>query len=90
MINASALKASPSIGRWVHYVLESGKHRPAVMVEVWSIEVVNLQVVLDGGPASGNDGDDYTSNLVWKTQVRQDEHSKSVGTWHWMEYVPAQ
>jgi len=48
---------SPTIGRIVHYVLPNGKHRPAIIVEVWPEEFpnnpeektgLNLQVFLDG------------------------------------------
>ena len=40
-------------GRIVHFVLESGEHRPAVIVNAWhdgggTTGLVNLQVILDG------------------------------------------
>jgi hypothetical protein len=40
-------------GRIVHFVLESGEHRAAVVVRAWGdgggeIGMVNLQVILDG------------------------------------------
>lgn len=46
-------------GRVVHFVLESGEHRPALIVNAWhegggENGLVNLQVVLDGT----NDQDD--------------------------------
>ncbi len=46
-----------TIGRIVHYVLASGEHRPAIVVQVWKDEYpenaddkdgVNVQVFLDG------------------------------------------
>lgn len=46
-----------SIGRIVHYVLASGEHRPAIVVQVWRDKYpenaddndgVNVQVFLDG------------------------------------------
>lgn len=81
----------PSIGRVVHYVLEAGphqgEHRPALVVRVWSDEMVNLQVFTDGS-------NDYYPNqgpeplTLWRTSKHLDPDC-APGTWHWPEYVPA-
>lgn len=79
----------PSIGRTVHYVLNSGpsrgEHRPAIIVRVWDKiptddSLVQLQVFTDGE----NDGEE---NTVWRTSVHQDNESKAPGTWHPAEFV---
>ncbi len=84
-------------GRIVHYVLESGQHRPAIVVRDWKQEngLVNLQVFTDGW----NDrfkvthlvrlGEQETvisidQNVVWRTSVYYSE-AKEPGTWHWIE-----
>ncbi len=65
-------------GRIVHYVMPNGKHRPAVVVEVWDGKgAVNLQVFTD----SMNDG---APNVQWQTSVPFSE-SPEAGTWHWIE-----
>jgi hypothetical protein len=85
----------PSIGRVVHFVLDTGRnagqHRPAMIVQIWGdpqnpAPYVQLQVFTDGQ----NDGDEYASGMVWRTSVQPD-HSASPAhrTWHWPEYVPA-
>lgn len=73
------------IGRVVHYVLLSGKHRPAIVVEVWDKEagVINLQVFTD----SANDGAEMSGNLVWRTSVKYDATGLTPNTWHWPEFV---
>ena len=82
----------PSIGRVVHYVLEAGPHqgdhRPAFIVNVWSNDLVNLQVFTDGS------NDVYPNQgpvpaTLWRTSKHHDEEEKALGTWHWPEYVPA-
>lgn len=72
----------PSIGRTVHFVLDSGPNkgedRPAVIVRVWTDELVNLQVITDGP----NDGLDA---IVWKTSIQFSEDTSKTPTWHWPE-----
>jgi hypothetical protein len=90
----------PSIGRIVHYVLDSpspfeGKHRPAIITEVWN------PITTDGTIHSGNG---MCNLVVFKSQDNDGgvpaESSFCVGsrsysadpkpcTWHWPEYVPS-
>ncbi len=74
-------------GRIVHYVLPSGSHRPAIVVNAWKHVVeyresgrVNLQVFTD----FKNDGEDYASGQYWATSVPYSE-TPEPGTWHWIE-----
>ena len=77
----------PSLGRIVHYVLESGPgagdHRPAIIVRVWSETTVNLQVITDSGPDANSN--DQKPQVMWKTSISQDEENKMGHTWHWPE-----
>ena len=77
----------PSLGRIVHYVLESGpgagEHRPAIVVYVWSEITVNLQVFTDS-PLAQN-ANDQKPPVMWKASISQDEEDKRGGTWHWPE-----
>lgn len=83
----------PSIGRMVHYVLDSefknpGEHRPATIVRIWSGGFVNLLVQIDGG----NDDPRYDAanpQLVkWITSVQFDPTATNLRSWHWPEFVP--
>ena len=87
-----------SVGRIVHYVLESGRckgdHRPAIVVRDWKQEngLVQLQVFTDGlnddftaGFTVGHEGTfEVIQNTIWRTSVHYDEN-KEPGTWHWPE-----
>jgi len=80
----------PAIGRMVHYVLDSGRsrgeHRAAIVVQVWTGMVVNLQVFMDG--TNDYDSRETVMMTTWRTSVHfSDEHK--LGTWHWPEYVSA-
>lgn len=70
-----------SIGRTVHYVLDrgpnTGDHRPAVIVRVWTDTLVNLQVITD-------DENDKLNPVEWRTSVSLDDSAKNA-TWHWPE-----
>lgn len=71
-------------GRIVHYVLENGEHRPAIVVKVWDkvSGVSNLQVFTDSSndePVTGHAG-----NIMWKTSVPYAEAPRP-STWHWIE-----
>lgn len=84
---------TPSIGRVVHFVMLSGKHRPATIVEVWPGDMVNLQVMMDGpndpSPLSDENAVLYSSHAsLWRGSVLHDEDQKLPNTWHWPEYVP--
>lgn len=77
-------------GRIVHYVLESGEHRPAIVVRVWrdpdgnSPEngLCNLQVFTD----SNEDGkhNDNLPPVFWQTSIEFSE-DKRPWSWHWIE-----
>lgn len=82
----SRLSEGPSIGRLVHYVLPSGKHRPAQVVEVHELGLVNLVVTLDGTNDPGIGSADRLQ--AWVVAVPYDDAAEVVGTWHWPERVP--
>lgn len=65
-----------SIGRIVHFVNKKGAHRPAIVVEIWSDEVVNLQVFTD----MRNDGE--LQPVMWATSVPYSDAKEEL-TWHW-------
>lgn len=69
-------------GRIVHYVTDTGKHRPAIIVQVWDTwsGCSNLQVFTDGT----NDGFARDHGLTWITSI---EHSitPNPNTWHFIE-----
>lgn len=69
-------------GRMVHYVMPNGKHRPAVVVQVWNHDqgTSNLQVFTDGD----NDGGWGEGGLYWATSITYSEEPNP-GTWHWIE-----
>lgn len=69
----------PSIGRAVHYVLDSGAHRPAVIVDVYSAASVALIATTKIS--------DQVGRFVEVDPCEYDEHA-SAGSWHWPEYVP--
>lgn len=69
---------NPTIGRIVHYILDDGQHRPAIIVRVWEDGRVQLQVFTDGS----NDGAPFASGIVWRTSVHEGTES---GSWHWPE-----
>lgn len=72
------------VGRIVHYVMPSGKHRPAIVVQVWSTQsgMSNLQVFLDGS----NDGYSASDGLQWFGSIFHDKDG-APGTWHFIEQV---
>lgn len=74
----------PTPGRIVFYVLDQGRNigevRPAIIVKVWSDDLVQLQVFTD----NTNDGlpDGLAQGTVWRTSVRYSETAEP-STWHW-------
>lgn len=78
---------SPSIGRTVHFVVDSmtaqllgGNHAsgftriaPATVVALWPNDCVNLKVFGDG------------PNDVWVTSVMYSEDVNVTRSWHWPE-----
>jgi hypothetical protein len=70
------------IGDIVHYVLTDGHHRPAIVVQVWRPETVNLIVFADGS----NDGTfAYSPGFTeWKTSVVL-SGKKEPNSWHFAE-----
>jgi hypothetical protein len=85
----------PSIGRIVHYVLDSGpsqgQHRPAIVVETFPAvsagnppaedAILQLNVFTDG-PNDGSRGP-----VLWRSRISRDEERKAPGTWHEPEKV---
>lgn len=76
----------PTVGRIVHFVLDEGKHagehRPAIVVRVWSDDLINIEVFTDG--ENDGYGQSLRDNIVWQTSVRRDD-SHRPHTWHWPE-----
>lgn len=75
----------PKVGDIVLFVLDSGRHagefRPAIIVQVWTNDCVQLQVFADGnGDEDLNDG---LPNVFWETSIN---HSSEYlyGTWHFV------
>lgn len=53
--------------------------RPALVVNIWPNECVNLQVFFDG---DGSNLNDQLPNVVWKLSINHDPN-KAPHTWHW-------
>jgi len=81
---------NPTQGRIIQFVCPDGETvRPAIIVRVWTDEVVNLSVFYDGT----NDGYDVRgreelsgldSLSEWATSVHYDGSEKPAArTWHW-------
>jgi hypothetical protein len=70
-------------GRIVHFVLQDGQHRPAIVVRLWdkAAGTTNLQVFTD----ALNDGGVYASGLHWATSVLPDPAGEKPYSWHWPE-----
>jgi hypothetical protein len=92
---------TPTVGRIVHYVLDSGRsagdHRPAIIVRVWGEDQVAAgtlpesalgTVQLQVFTDSSEDGkfNDELPQVMWKTSVMHDESGQR-GSWHWPERV---
>lgn len=84
-----------SEGRIVHFVLEEGLNRAAMIANAWngSLEdgMVNLLVFLDGENDIERLGRLMTNTYLvpygtvyWATSVKYSEKGE-VGTWHWPE-----
>jgi hypothetical protein len=87
-------------GRIVHFVMNDGEHRPAIIVRVWKVSgacegYVNLQVFTDGtndrqprtadAPNASDDlNDAIETGILWRTSICCSE-SKEPNTWHWIE-----
>jgi hypothetical protein len=80
-------------GRIVHFVLDNGEHRPAIVVNVWRVNGISEDgEVISCSPENGccnlqlfTDGfNDSMPNTVWKTSI---VYSADLlpGTWHWIE-----
>lgn len=71
-------KPVPSVGRIVHYVADSGAHRPAIVIDPGDGETIALFafLMMDEG------------STLWDMACRHDETCAPL-TWHWPEYVPA-
>ena len=69
----------PSIGRIVHFVMDDGQHRPAIIVQVFAGEQGEVGLVVFE-PATNPTN--YLALIGFDPQGE-------VGSWHWPEYVPA-
>lgn len=87
-----------TVGRIVHFVMPGEKvHRPAIVVQTWSNDCVQLQVFLDGtnencqeyektdNPGLAPTSADMNNGMMWRTSVTHDETGKRERTWHWPE-----
>jgi hypothetical protein len=77
-----------SVGRRVHYVMRDRQCRPFDVVRVWSDDLINGIVLLDGSNDKANMpwAQDSGSMLHWwATSVKEDATDKNMGTWHWPE-----
>ncbi len=96
--NSNPLTEGLIEGRVVHYVLQNGTHRPAIVVKVWWVGGVgeihrlpengmsNMQVFMDHDEDdAGYDTRPYPLTRM-KTSVVFDE-AGAPGTWHWIERV---
>lgn len=74
---------TPSIGRIVHYVIQNGQHRAAVVVNYWpnDDQRANLTVFVD----QMNDKEFAPNGNLAVGSAKQDEETKAPGTWHWPE-----
>jgi hypothetical protein len=74
-----SLPVSP--GQDVHYVLPSGSHRRAIVIEVWrgsSDVLANLRVLWEPGDEKST----YATESPVVMAVRHDERNKTVDSWH--------
>ena len=71
----------PTVGRIVHFVLDNGAHRPAVITST-NGGTVNLQIFPD---AMNDHLVAPVDRPYWENAVIQDETSKAQHTWHWPE-----
>ena len=69
----------PSIGKIVHFVMPNGKHRPAIIEEVWTDNCVDLVVFI--GP---NDVPQALTQAWGASSVLYDGTCEP-HSWHWPE-----
>lgn len=78
-------------GRIVHYILNNGEHRPAMVVRNWNGEMANLVVFTDGSNdgsmvVSRGSSDLDTGLLLWRTSKHHADVSlNQPDTWHFIE-----
>lgn len=74
----------PTVGRIVEFCDKdrNGKEviRPAIIVQVWTEDCVNLQVFTDG-----HNDNEFGVNVKWLTSVLYSEEARYC-SWHWMKY----
>lgn len=79
------------IGDIVHFVLDdgpsAGQHRPALVVHVWSDDLLQLQVFPDSDAAGTFN--DKLPVPYWRTSVKLDRSAEEHGTWHPKELIHA-
>jgi len=72
-------------GRIVHFVLESGECRPAIVVKVWRVTGPgNIQDPPENGCCNLQVFCDSDALGQWMTSVVYSEEP-TPGTWHWIE-----
>lgn len=89
----------PTVGRIIHYVLDTGRsagdHRPAVIVRVWGEDQVaagtldpsalgTVQLQVFTDTSPDGGYNDELPPVMWKSSVPHDESGKR-GSWHWPE-----
>lgn len=77
---------TPTLGRIVHAVFSGGRGgetitRPAIIVRVWTPDLINVQVFADSGPDQSSN--DCCPPVFWLTSISYDPAGDKVGTWHW-------
>jgi hypothetical protein len=71
----------PSIGRIVVYVLNTGRHRPGIVTDIYASGNVNVQLFLE--PEDERSAGPLMYG-AWVQNAPQDE-TKRLETWHWPE-----
>jgi hypothetical protein len=83
-------------GRIVHYVMQNGQHRPAIVVRAWHNDklqltdegLCNLVVFVDGTNDVKRSFDDPLAKepvlTMWETSRSYSEEPEPF-TWHWIE-----
>jgi hypothetical protein len=81
---------SPTLGRIVHYVMESGAVRPAIVVATFGDQAVNLRVFTDGSNDAGSlpdRGGEPVPETLWESSVPYSDEAMPK-TWHWPALTP--
>lgn len=83
------MNKSAQIGDHVLYCLDNGQVRPAVVVQSWNGDLVNLQVSVDGTNdqhhevnPTGVTAEEAARGVAWRTSRHRSDEPKR-GYWHW-------